>query len=105
MSVRGRLVTLLIAVALGVLGVRTAHAVKTDILTLRNGDRITGEIKSLDKGRLEFSTDDIGTIYIEWNKVASLTAPKMFDIELDSGRHLYGSLIPTPSVGLVRIAG
>jgi len=35
---------------------------KTDVVMLANGDRITGEIVRLDRGRLEFKTDDIGTL-------------------------------------------
>lgn len=92
---------LLLCVAAG----GTAHAAKTDVLVLRNGDRITGEVKGLDRGQLEYSTDDAGTIYVEWAKVASLIATRVFDIELDSGRRLYGALQPAPSVGLLRIAG
>ena len=42
---------------------------KTDVVTLANGDRITGEIKRLDRGRLEFKTDDAGTLYLEWDKL------------------------------------
>jgi len=81
-----------------------AQAVKVDTLTLRNGDHITGEIKSLNRGRLSYGTDDAGTLSVEWDKVARLYSPRMFDLELASGRHLYGSLQPAPSAGLVRIA-
>ena len=42
----------------------SALAAKTDVVTLKNGDRITGEVKRLDRGRLRYSTDDMGTIYI-----------------------------------------
>ena len=44
---------------------------KTDIVTLVNGDRLTGEIVELDRGRLVFRTDSEGTIYIEWDKVVA----------------------------------
>ena len=37
---------------------------RTDVVTLANGDRITGEVVRLDRGRLEFKTDDIGTLYL-----------------------------------------
>ena len=45
-------------------------AQKTDIVTLHNGDKLTGEIKELDHAKLKYSTDDISTIYIEWAKIA-----------------------------------
>jgi len=44
----------------------TAHAQpKADIVRLANGDRITGEVKNLNRGQLELSTDDVGTLYFE----------------------------------------
>ena len=42
---------------------------KTDVATLSNGDRITGEVEGLDRGRLEFDTDDAGTLFFEWEKL------------------------------------
>ena len=47
---------------------------KTDVVTLGNGDRITGEIIELLAGRLEFKTDDVGTIEIEWVKIVRIEA-------------------------------
>ena len=46
-----------------------AWAQKTDIVTLVNGDTLTCEIKLLDRGRLQVSTDHLGTVNIEWDKV------------------------------------
>jgi len=68
---------------------------KTDIVTLRNGDRITGEVVSVSRGRLEFKTDDAGTIDIEWDKVAELEAGRLFEVETSAGRRLLGSLSGT----------
>ena len=36
-------------------------AVKTDTITLYNGDKITCEVKQLTKGMLQVKTSDIGT--------------------------------------------
>ncbi len=47
---------------------------KTDVVTLSNGDRITGEVEGLDRGRLEFSTDDAGTLFLEWENLLRLVA-------------------------------
>ena len=69
-----------------------AFAAKTDVVVLVNGDSITCEIKSLDFGRLHVKTDDIGTIDIEWNKVASVRSPRTFRVETASGLRLLGSL-------------
>jgi hypothetical protein len=50
--------------------VSSVHAEKKDIVQLKNGDRITGEVKSLDRGELSFDTDHMGTLSIEWEAVA-----------------------------------
>ena len=39
---------------------------KTDVVYMNNGVRVTGEIKSLLRGRLEFKTDHMGTLLIDW---------------------------------------
>jgi putative salt-induced outer membrane protein YdiY len=80
--------------ALGILALfgGPAWAQKTDVITLVNGDRLTCEIKLLDKGRLQVSTDDLGTVYIEWDKVASVTAARIFRVETSGGLRLLGRL-------------
>ena len=82
-----------------------AWAQKTDVITLLNGDRITGEIKNLERGVLEFSTDDAGTIDIEWDKVGTVEAKRSFEVETSDGRRMLGTLGPpvqrTLSVGTV----
>jgi hypothetical protein len=73
---------------------RPAQAADPDVVVLRNGDRIHGEIKSLQYGRLELSTTSMGTIYVEWDKVAGLTSRLFFEIELTDGSRYFGSLEP-----------
>jgi len=69
------------------------HAKKTDVVVLINGDHITGEVKGLDFGLLTFKTDHMGTIDIEWDEIASLTAlNQYFRLEREDGRLMYGSL-------------
>ena len=67
-------------------------ASKTDIVTLLNGDKITCEIKELRAGKLRVKTDDMGTVYIEWEKIASVRARQKFEVELQFGSLYYGSL-------------
>jgi len=71
-----------------------AIAQKTDIVTLANGDRITGEVSTLNRGRLEYKTDDQGTIYIEWDKIATVTSTAQFEVGTSDGRRFVGSLRP-----------
>jgi hypothetical protein len=73
-----------------ILAATPALAAKTDVVVLLNGDRITGEVKELAYGQLKFKTDDMGTLYIEWNKIASLTTKQLLQVELADGRRLFG---------------
>jgi hypothetical protein len=71
----------------------TAHAAaRTDVVELLNGDRITCEIRRLDRGKLTVKTDGIGTIAIEWDDVEHVTTQRTFEIQLASGRRVFGSL-------------
>jgi len=80
-------------VALALLvGAGAAHAQKTDSVWIRNGDRITGEVKSLSKGLLKYSTDDLGTVYVEWDKVDRISSRATFEVQLRSGEKLFGTL-------------
>jgi hypothetical protein len=65
---------------------------KTDVVTLANGDRITGEVKRLERGRLEFSTDDAGTLYLEWDKLVSVVASRFVEVVTGDGRRFLGAL-------------
>ena len=69
-----------------------AFAEKTDVVILRNGDRITGEVKGLAGGMLDYSTDDAGRLSIEWEKVARMTSPQQFQVELGTGVKYFGRL-------------
>ncbi len=83
----------LVALMLLVLSGGSAFAQKTDVVRLANGDRFTGEVKGVKKGQLELSTDDAGTIYLEWVKIASVESPRQFDVTAADGRRLFGSLV------------
>jgi len=74
-------------------------AKRTDVVVLGNGDTITGEIKKLERGRLQYKTDDMGTIYIEWDKIARITSKDFFEIELTTGQRFFGSMEETSEKG------
>jgi hypothetical protein len=81
--------------ALVVVTSASAWAQKTDVVTLPNGDRSTGEIVELERGHLKFDTDDAGTILFDWEKIATVEAARQFEVITADGRHLLGSLGPT----------
>ncbi len=74
------------------LGAGVAEAQKTDSVWIRNGDRITGEVKSMSRALLKYSTDDLGTIYIEWDKVDRISTTTILEVQLGSGQKFYGPL-------------
>ena len=74
------------------LGTSTAAQGRTDIVTLANGDRITGEVVRLERGRLEFKTDDAGTLYLEWDKLSSAVTARRLEVLAADGRRFVGSL-------------
>ncbi len=67
-------------------------AQKTDTLIVRNGDVMTGEIKEFVRGKVEFSTDAAGTIYVKWTRVLTAETDKRFEIVLADGTSVFGSL-------------
>jgi hypothetical protein len=79
----------------------TALGAKTDVLVLKNGDRITGEVKGLARGKLDYKTDDAGRLSVEWDKVARLTSVNSFDVEGTWGHRYFGRLVPSGRDGYV----
>ena len=92
---------LLAAVLLGSPSIVLAQ--KVDVVTMVNGDRVTCEMKMLDRGILQATTDSWGTLSIEWTEIARVTSPRRFEIELRSGARLTGRLEMTPDAGSVVI--
>ena len=88
-----------------------AQRVRDEVVVLSNGDRVTGEIKGLDRSQLTVRTLDLGTVLVRWQRVVRLNSNRTLEIELADGRRLQGSLVsPTPgtldvsgSAGTVRV--
>lgn len=80
-----------------------SHAAKTDTVVLRNGDHITGEVKGLSRGKLDYSTDDAGRLAIEWDKVAGVSSPHSFEVEMTSGTKYFGRLGVTDRAGMLAV--
>ena len=80
-------------------------AEKTDVVVLRNGDQITGEVKGLEQGKLTFKTDHMGTVSIEWDEIEELTSAQSFEVEVESGDKFYGTPGPATEEGEMSVAG
>lgn len=66
---------------------------KTDVIVMKNGDRMTCEIKGLDNGVLSLSLDYVdGTISVQWSKVARLESKQQFIVSTQGGSVYSGTL-------------
>ena len=79
---------------------------KTDVLVMKNGDRMTCEVKGLNGGVLYVSFDYIdGTTSVQWSKVAHLESNQLFIVKTENGAVYTGKLNTpeTPAGQPVRI--
>lgn len=60
---------------------------------------MTGEVKELNRGKLSYKTDDMGTLSIKWDKVAHLTSKNYFDVENKYGVRYFGRLTASEEPG------
>ncbi len=77
--------------------------VKSDVLVLRNGDRITGEFRQLQRGIVTFKTDAASTVYVKWPRVITATTRKTFEIVMADGSTHLGSLPELGEEGRIRV--
>jgi hypothetical protein len=98
-STTARRSLLALATTFLLVGAAPLVAQKTDILVLYRGDAITGEVKELNRGKLSYKTDDMGTLSVEWDKVAHLTSTNYFDVENKRGARHFGRLAASDTPG------
>jgi len=68
----------------------------TDVIIMKNGDRLTGEIKGLNAGVLYMSMKYIlGTSQVEWSSVARLESNQLFLVKTEDGSVYTGTLNTT----------
>jgi len=87
-------VGLILTILWSLMGTPVLGRDKTDVIILKNGDHITGEIKSLARGKMSLSTDSMGTVQIEWEDVERVTSQWFFEVETETGLRTFGSLSP-----------
>ncbi len=75
---------------------------KTDVLVMKNGDRMTCEVKGLDAGVLYVSFDYIdGTASVDWSKVERLESTQLFVVKTEDGS-VYTGTLKTPETAAGR---
>jgi len=65
----------------------------TDVIVMKNGDHLTGEIKGLDSGVLYISMQYIlGTSQVQWSKVDHIESKQLFLVKTEDGSVYTGTL-------------
>lgn len=73
---------------------------KDDVVVMRNGDKFTGEIKSLEHGELIFSSDYMkDSVHLDWKKVQALRSQDTFIVVLSNGERVTGVIGKEPPSG------
>jgi len=80
-------------------------AARSDVVIFANGDRLTGEVKSLERGKLRFDSEATGTIPVEWDEVVQLTSSQNIQVETESGGRYLGSLTAATRERYVVVSG
>src|SRR5262245_14445362 len=69
-----------------------------DVVILKNGDRLTGEIKSLQRGELRFKASYMAeSVRLDWTKIDQLESRGKFQIFLVDGKLFNDSVRMTAS--------
>jgi len=96
MRLRWLLLTILVLIAWP-----TPAREKSDMLIMRNGDRLTCEIKSLSADTLYIKLDyALGTISIDWSKIDHLESSQLFLVKTQNGEVYTGKLLMPTTEGL-----
>lgn len=93
---------IIIIVILTIVGCQESKAAssKIDTVYFQHGDRLTGELLSLNKGILKLKTDDGGTVSIEWKNIDSLCILNPLRIIKHNGGIFFGRLYPSGKKGV-----
>jgi hypothetical protein len=87
--------------ALSLLTPTQAAAQDSDLVILRSGNPVVGEVKSLRRGTLDFDTPEMDVVGIDWDDIAFLTSPLFFEVETSGGERYFGSLASADTAVLV----
>ncbi len=77
----------------------------SDLVILRSGNPVVGEVKSLRRGKLNFDTPEMDVVPVDWDDIASVTSPAFFEVDTSDGRQFFGSLAPGAAPGLLVVVG
>lgn len=90
-------IVIVVALALSACQCAYAKKLRGDVVTMKNGDRLTGEVKSLQRGTLFIETDySSSNLAVDWNQVLSVKSTATYLITLANGVHVTGKLERLP---------
>jgi len=69
-----------------------AYAEDNDVVVFDNADQLTGEFKSLQRGKVRIKSYGASTIYLHWDKVAYVTIDRDMLVETVSGARYFGKV-------------
>ena len=84
-------------IGIAILAANPLHArEKSDVIVMKNGDKITCEVKSLSSNTLYISVDYIlNTISVDWTKVDHISSKQLFLVKTQAGL-VYRGALSTP---------
>jgi len=95
-----------LAIAVVAVAATGIYAQDLDRVLLRNGNSIVGEVEELRRGTLNFDTEEMDVVGIDWDDIALLTSSRIFEVTDAAGFQYFGTLGPTDQEGtLVVVAG
>ena len=96
-----------LGIAAALLGLALASPVasgaKIDTIKLANGNLVTGEIKVMEKGKLKYSTDSMGTVYVEWDEIEEITGKAFYRLQTRAGHYYFGAIAPGSDADIVDV--
>lgn len=89
------------ALVLSLVTATQAVAQDSDLVILRSGNPVVGEVQSLRRGTLNFDTPEMDVVGIDWEDIAFLTSPLFFEVETSGGERYFGSLASADTAVLI----
>jgi putative salt-induced outer membrane protein YdiY len=73
---------------------------RADVIEMKNGDRLSGEVKKLENGILYIETDYFaGSVGVDWSQVASVRSNAAYRVLLKDGNRVEGTIGKSPKGG------
>jgi putative salt-induced outer membrane protein YdiY len=73
------------------------HAQRRDLVVMKNGDQLSGELKKLENGILYFKPPYVtDSIQLDWLQVKSVQSSAVYQVVLKNGQHLVGAISKVP---------